>query len=155
MKISHVHIWVQAANCEIGEITTWNRLWNHWSKDLNTEICAKSDLGLFIFEQTHSPGCWDHVCCDFYKTSLILGPSKHPMVYVLAAGVFFWKMTPPGFLNTYTVNLVVFHQFEGPLVKFSKSGQSGQITMPARRASKFCAQRRAVSPEMFSQSLIS
>ena len=65
------------------------------------------------------------------------------------------KMTPLICLSTYIVNLVNFHGFEGPLVKFSKSGQSGQITMPARRASKFCAQRRAVSPEMFSQSLIS
>jgi len=27
--------------------------------------------------------------------------------------------------------------------------------MPARRASKFCAKRRAVTPEVFSQSLIS
>ena len=53
----------QAANCEIGEITTWNRVRNHWSKDLNTEICAKSDLGLFTSEQKHSHGFWDHVCC--------------------------------------------------------------------------------------------
>ena len=29
------------------------------------------------------------------------------------------------------------------------------MTMPARRASKFCAKRRALSPEVFSQSLIS
>ena len=28
------------------------------------------------------------------------------------------------------------------------------MTMPARRASKFCAKRRALSPEVFSQSLI-
>ena len=38
---------------------------------------------------------------------------------------------------------------------FAKSGQSGKMTMPARRASKFCAKRRAVSLEVFSQSLIS
>ena len=68
---------------------------------------------------------------------------------------FFLKMTPLGFLNTYIVNLVDFHQFEGPLVKFSKYGQSTQMTMPARRVSKFSAKRRAVSPEMFFQSLIS
>ena len=42
-----------------------------------------------------------------------------------------------------------------PWIFFSKSGHSGQMTMPARRASKFCAKRRALSPEVFSQSLIS
>ena len=55
----------------------------------------------------------------------------------------------------YIVNLVDFHQFEGPLVKFSKYGQSVQMTMPARRASKFCAKRRALLPKMFFQSPIS
>ena len=55
----------------------------------------------------------------------------------------------------YLVNLVDVHGFEALLVFFSKSGQSGQMTMPARRASKFCAKRRALSPEVFSQSLIS
>ena len=149
IKISHVNIWVQAAKCEIGEITTWNRLRNHWNKDLGAEICAKSDLGLFTLEQTRSPGCWDHVYCDVYTKSSIWGPSKHPVVYVLAAGAFFsWKMTPPDFLNTYIVNLVIFHQFEGPLVKFSKSGQSGKMTMPARRASKFCARSRSECPNL-------
>ena len=47
-----------------------------------------------------------------------------------------------------------FDGFEAPLVKFSKSGHSGQMTMPTRRASKFCAKRRALSPEVFTQSLI-
>ena len=42
----------------------------------------------------------------------------------------------------------------GPPGFVSKSGQSSQMTMPARRASKFCAKRRALSPEVFSQSLI-
>ena len=54
----------------------------------------------------------------------------------------------------YLVNLVDFRGFEALLVFFSKSGHSGQMTMPARRASKFCAKRRALSPEVFSQSLI-
>ena len=54
----------------------------------------------------------------------------------------------------YIVNLVIFCQFEPPLDYFSKSGQSDQMTMPARRAPKFCAKRRALSPEVFSQSLI-
>ena len=62
-------------------------------------------------------------------------------------------MTPLGFVNTYIVNLVIFHEFEGLLVFCSKSGQSDQMTMPARRASKFSAKRRAVSPEVFFQSL--
>ena len=83
-------------------------------------------------------------------------PLNHPVVYVLAAGAFFfWKMTPLDFLNTYIVNLFNLHGFDVLLDFFSKSGQSGQMTMPARRASKFCAKRRAVSPEVFSQSLIS
>ena len=64
-------------------------------------------------------------------------------------------MTPPAFLTTYIVNLVDYHGFEALLVFFPKSGQSGQMTMPARRASKFCAKKRAVTPEVFSQSLIS
>ena len=82
--------------------------------------------------------------------------THHPVVYVRAAGAFFfWKMTPPGFLSTYIVNLCDFHGFEAPLVKFSKSGQSVQMTMPARRASKFSAKRRALLPEVFFQSLIS
>ena len=53
------------------------------------------------------------------------------------------------------MNLINFHIFEASLDFFSKSGHSGQMTMPARRASKFCAKRRALSPEVFSQSLIS
>ena len=68
---------------------------------------------------------------------------------------FFWKMTPLGFLNTYIVDFVDVHGFEALLVFLSKSWQSDQMTMPARRASKFSAKRRAVSPEMFFQSLIS
>ena len=58
------------------------------------------------------------------------------------------------FLSMYLVNLVDFHGFEASLDFFSKSGQSVQMTMPARRAPKFSAKRRAVTPEVFSQSLI-
>ena len=54
----------------------------------------------------------------------------------------------------YLVNLVDVHGFEALLFFSSKSGQSGKMTMPARRASKFSAKRRAVTPEVFSQSLI-
>ena len=68
---------------------------------------------------------------------------------------FFLKNDALGFLNTYIVNLVDFHEFEAPLDFFSKSGQSDQMTMPARRASKFSAKRRALLPEMFFQSPIS
>ena len=53
------------------------------------------------------------------------------------------------------MNFVNAHRFETLLVLVSKSGQADQMTMPARRASKFSAKRRAVSPEMFFQSLIS
>ena len=55
----------------------------------------------------------------------------------------------------YLVNFIDVHGFEASLVNFSKSGQSVQMTMPARRASEFCAKRRAVTPEVFSQSPIS
>ena len=63
------------------------------------------------------------------------------------------KMTPPDLLSMYIVNLVIFCQFEPPLDFFSKSGQSDQMTMPTRRASKFSAKRRALLPEVFFQSL--
>ena len=65
------------------------------------------------------------------------------------------KMTPLDLLSMYMVNLVDFHGFEASLDFSKKSGQSVQMTMPASRASKFCAQRRAESPEVFSQSMIS
>ena len=64
------------------------------------------------------------------------------------------KKHAPGFLSTYIVNFVDFHGFEPPLDFFSKSGQSGQMTMPARRASKFSAKRRAVLLHIIFQSLI-
>ena len=48
------------------------------------------------------------------------------------------------FLSMYIVNLVDVHAFEVPLVKISKYGRSDQMTMPARRASKFSAQWRAI-----------
>ena len=50
------------------------------------------------------------------------------------------------------MSLVDFHGFECLLVFFSKSGQSVQMTMPARRASKFSVKRRALLPEVFFQS---
>ena len=53
------------------------------------------------------------------------------------------------------MNVVDFHGFEGLLVFFPKSGQSVQMTMPARRASKFSTKRRALLPEVFFQSLLS
>ena len=76
--------------------------------------------------------------------------THHPVVYDPACGAFFfWKMTPLDFLNTYIVNLVNFHQFEVPLVFFSKSGQSVQMAMPARRASIFCSRSRSQCPNLF------
>ena len=65
------------------------------------------------------------------------------------------KKRAPGFLNTYIVNLVDVHGFEVPLNFFSQSGQSSQMTMPARRAPKFSAKRRAVLLLVIFQSLIS
>ena len=51
----------------------------------------------------------------------------------------------------YIVNLGIFHQFEGPLVKLSKSRQSDQMTMPARRASTFCLGAGLNAQSVFSQ----
>jgi len=47
IKISHVNLWVQAANCEIGETTTQHPLRIHRNKDLDAEISVKSDLEPF------------------------------------------------------------------------------------------------------------
>ena len=58
-------------------------------------------------------------------------------------------------LSMYLVNLIDFDGFEALLVFFTKSGQSVQMTMPARCAPKFCTKRRAVTPEVLSQSLTS
>ena len=53
------------------------------------------------------------------------------------------------------MNFVFVYDFEGLLIFLSKSRQSDQMTMPARRASKFSAKRRALLPEVFFQSPIS
>ena len=66
----------------------------------------------------------------------------------------FKKNDTPGILSMYILKIIDFYGFEAPLVKTSTSWHSGQMTMPARRASKFCAKRCAVTPEVFSQSLI-
>ena len=49
--------------------------------------------------------------------------------------------------------LVNFHRFEALLDFCSESGQSDQMTMPARRASKFSAQWRAIKLQAIFQSL--
>ena len=54
----------------------------------------------------------------------------------------------------YFISLVVFKRFQGPLVKFPKYGRSAQMTMPGRRASEFCANRRALLLPIFFLSLI-
>ena len=85
-------------------------------------------------------------CLDLYLGvwTYILGVNPPPRgLCACRRRFFFLENDAPGFLNTYIVNLVIFHQFEGPLVIFSKSGQSGKMTMPARWASKFCARSRA------------
>ena len=47
IKISQVNVWVQAANCEISEIITWNPLRIHRNNDLDVDMCATSDLEPF------------------------------------------------------------------------------------------------------------
>ena len=73
--------------------------------------------------------------------------------YSTTCHVFFLKMTSPDLLSMYIVNLSDFHGFEAFLDFFSKSGQSDQMTMPARRASKFSAKWRAKKLQTIFQSL--
>ena len=54
----------------------------------------------------------------------------------------------------YFICFVTFKRFHGPLVKFPKYGRSAQMTMPARRSSKFCAKRRDVLLPILYLSLI-
>ena len=63
----------------------------------------------------------------------------------------FLKNHAPGFVNTHIVDLVNCHQFEPPYVFLSV--QSGQMTMPARRASKLSAKICAVLLLIILQSL--
>jgi len=59
ITISHVKIWVQGANCEIDEITTWERLRSHRNKDLDLKLCAKSDLEPFQHHKLiHGMNLW-------------------------------------------------------------------------------------------------
>ena len=58
------------------------------------------------------------------------------------------------FMSMYFIDFVIFKRCQGPLVEFSKYGRSAQMTMPARRSSKFCAKRRAVLLPIFFLSLI-
>ena len=61
--------------------------------------------------------------------------------------------TPLDFWSMCFVDVVISKQFYGILVKCSKYCRSAQMTMPARRASKFCAKRRAaLPPHLFSKS---
>ena len=59
------------------------------------------------------------------------------------------KMTPPDLLSMYIVNLVTFCRFEFPPWFFSKSGQSDQMTMPARRASNSLQKDMLFCPRCF------
>ena len=105
-------------------------------------------------------GVWTCILClDLYLgvwtciwvSGLVFWVSTHhPVVYDPACGAFFfWKMTPLFVLNMHLVDLVDVHGFEGPLVLFSKSLQSVQMAMPARRASIFCSRSRSQCPNLF------
>ena len=48
------------------------------------------------------------------------------------------------FMSMYFICFVIFKRFQGPLVNKSKDGRTAQMTMPARRSSKFYTKRRAV-----------
>jgi len=66
------------------------------------------------------------------------------------------RNTHPGIFGTRILwSSVIAEQFQGPLVNKSSYGRSAQMTMPARRASKFCANRRAVLLIIFFLSLTS
>ena len=92
------------------------------------------------------------ICVNVHRFQ---GPSHHPVVYVPAAGVFVPSTnTPLEFMSMYFIYFVIVKRFQGPLVKFSKCVRSAQVTMPARRSSKFCAKRHAVLLPIFFLSLI-
>jgi len=67
----------------------------------------------------------------------------------------FLKNDVPGFFEHAYCQFSRFSWIWAPLFCFSKSGQSGQMTMPARRASKFSAKRSGVLLLSIFQSLIS
>ena len=62
------------------------------------------------------------------------------------------KKTRPGILEHVFCDCWVILSL---LICFSKYGRSDQMTMPARRTSKFCARSRSQCPEMFFLKLIS
>jgi len=68
---------------------------------------------------------------------------------------FSWKQHAPGFFeHAYCQFIRRSLIWVPPLNFFQKSWQSGQITIPARRASNISAKRRAVLLPIISQSLI-
>ena len=70
LKISHENMWVQAVNCEIGEISAWNPLRIHRNRDLDLEMCAKSDLESFRHHTTN-------IFYEFRICLVIPGNIKH------------------------------------------------------------------------------
>ena len=89
-------------------------------------------------------GLTQHIPSDTISMSDLLKIFVKLSCHSTTCRVFFVKMTPSDFLITYIVNLSDFHGFEASLDFFPKSGQSDQMTVPARRGSKFSAQWRAI-----------
>ena len=128
LRIAKSLKWLPETGCEINGIKIWmqksvrNLIWDRSHLNKHDPL----DLGIMYV-------------VIFVKKSSIWASSKHPVVYVRTAGAFFLqKIRTRDFWTRILSMLVRFHQFEGPLTFFSKSGQSVQMAMPARRASTFC-----------------
>ena len=94
--------------------------------------------------------CWSNIN-DVCECSLILGSLPPPRGLCACRRRIF---SPLDVMSMHFIDFVICLRFQGPLVFVSKYGRSAQMTMPARRSSKFCAKRGAVLLPIFFLSLI-
>ena len=142
MDISRFQFW------HFKKSTFW-KCWKSWLYIVKTYLFAGfgvSQQGASVSQlpaalrrpqKKHAPGFLRHASSGFWLFGVPLGSLWLPLG------------------TLYIVNLVDFHGFEVPLDFFSKSGQSSQMTMPARRSPKFSAKRRAILLHIIFQSWIS
>ena len=82
---------------------------------------------------------------NWHLLPVLRAPSTVRLVVIASGGSAPSEKTRPGFFEHVSCD---FHRFswiwDPPGLFFSKSGQSDQMTMPARRALKFSAQWRAI-----------
>ena len=96
--------------------------------------------------------CWTNIN-DLRECSSILG-SPSPLCLCPSCPSATSEKHALDFVSMYFICCVVFKRFQCRLVIFSKYGRSAQMTMPARRSSKFCAERCAVLLPILCLSLI-